>query len=134
MHCARRIRQCSRHKPRLRMRPVKPMRHRPPLTSSSRAVTELKGDVTDLKSNIANTVVTLQETQKRIDEPPTAIHVKGITITPGGFVAAEIVRRSRALASDVNTPFNSITMPGASAKHIVGILRFRQAVAPLVAG
>ncbi len=78
------------------------------------SVAEVKSDVADLKSNVANTVVTLQETQKRIDEPPTAIHVKGITITPGGFVAAEFVRRSRALASDVNTPFNSITMPGAS--------------------
>jgi len=78
------------------------------------AVTELKGDVTDLKSNMANTVVSLQETQKRVSEPPTAIHFKGITISPGGFLAAETVRRSRALASDVNTPFNSVTMPGAS--------------------
>src|SRR5579872_2178057 len=78
------------------------------------AVTELKGDVTDLKSNMANTVVSLQETQKRVSEPPTAIHFKGITITPGGFLAAESVRRSRALAADVNTPFNAVTMPGAS--------------------
>ena len=78
------------------------------------AVTELKGDVGDLKTNMANTVVSVQETQKSISEPPTAIHVKGITITPGGFLAAEFVRRSRALAADVNTPFNSLTMPGAS--------------------
>src|SRR6202030_1157769 len=42
------------------------------------------------------------------------LHYKGITITPGGFAAAEFVRRSRALASDINTPFNSVTMPGAS--------------------
>jgi hypothetical protein len=82
------------------------------------AVTELKGDVTDLKTNLANTVVTVQETQKNVSGPPTAIHVKGITITPGGFLAAESVYRSRALASDVNTPFNSITMPGASQSHI----------------
>ena len=82
------------------------------------AVTELKGDVTDLKANLANTVVTVQETQKNVSGPPTAIHVKGITITPGGFLAAESVYRSRALAADVNTPFNSITMPGASQSHI----------------
>jgi hypothetical protein len=56
----------------------------------------------------------LQETQKSISEPPTTLHIKGITITPGGFLAAEFVRRSRALAADVNTPFNSLTMPGAS--------------------
>src|SRR3984893_9186667 len=82
------------------------------------AVTELKGDVTDLKSNLANTVVTVQETQKNVSGPPTAIHVKGITITPGGFLAAESVYRTRALAADINTPFNSITMPGASASHV----------------
>jgi hypothetical protein len=63
---------------------------------------------------MASTVVTVQEAQKSASEPPTAIHVKGITITPGGFLAAEFVRRSRALAGDVNTPLNSVTMPGAS--------------------
>ena len=81
-------------------------------------VTELKGDVTDLKANVANTVVAVQETQKRVNEPATEIHFKGITITPGGFMAAEFVRRSRALASDINTPFNSLTMPGASQSSI----------------
>jgi len=83
-------------------------------SQQQQSVTELKGDVTDLKSNMANTVVTLQETQKKVSEPATEIHFKGVTITPGGFLAAETVRRSRALASDVNTPFNSVTMPGAS--------------------
>jgi hypothetical protein len=83
-------------------------------TQQQQTVAELKNDVTDLKGSVASTVVNLQETQKSISEPPTVIHVKGITITPGGFLAAEFVRRSRALASDVNTPFNSITMPGAS--------------------
>ena len=82
------------------------------------SVTELKGDVTDLKANVANTVVALQETQKIAGESPTAIHFKGITVSPGGFLAAEFVRRSRALASDVNTPFNSVTMPGASASSM----------------
>jgi len=77
-------------------------------------VTALKSDVSDLKTNMASTVVTLQETQKNLSEAPTAIHVKGITITPGGFLAAESVWRSRALAADVNTPFNALTMPGAS--------------------
>jgi hypothetical protein len=87
-------------------------------SQQQQTVTELKGDVTDLKTNMASTVVSIQETQKSISEPPTALHFKGITITPGGFLAAETVRRSRALASDINTPFNSITMPGASASNI----------------
>ena len=87
-------------------------------TQQQQTVTELKSDVTDLKTNMANTVVSMQETQKSVSESPAALHFKGITITPGGFLAAESVRRSRALASDVNTPFNSITMPGASASNI----------------
>ena len=82
------------------------------------AVSALKTDVTDMKTNMTNTVMTLQEVQKTANEPPTAIHVKGITITPGGFLAAEFVRRSRALGSDINTPFNSLTMPGASQSNI----------------
>jgi hypothetical protein len=87
-------------------------------TQQQQTVTDLKSDVTDLKSNLANTVVTVQDTQKKLTEPPTAIHVKGITITPGGFLAAEFVRRSRALGADINTPFNSLTMPGASQSSI----------------
>ena len=83
-------------------------------TQQQQTVSELKGDVTDLKTNMASTVVTVQETQKSISAPPTAIHVKGITIAPGGFLAAETIYRSRALGSDINTPFNSVPMPGSS--------------------
>jgi hypothetical protein len=85
-------------------------------TQQQQTVGELKTDVTDLKSNLLNTTVTLQETQKNVTsamESPTTLHYKGITITPGGFVAAEFVRRSRALGAEA-TPFNSLTMPGAS--------------------
>jgi len=78
----------------------------------------LKTDVSDLKANMTNTALTLQETQKNVNaaiESPMALHFKGITITPGGFLAGEFVRRSRALGADINTPFNALTMPGASA-------------------
>jgi hypothetical protein len=87
-------------------------------TQQQESVVALKSDVTDLKTGVNNAVMTLQETQKTATEPPTAIHFKGITITPGGFLAAEFVRRSRALASDINTPFNNLTMPGASQSSI----------------
>ncbi len=87
-------------------------------TQQQETVAALKTDVTDLKANITNTALTMQETQKNLNagiESPMALHFKGITITPGGFLAAEFVRRSRALGADINTPFNSLTMPGASA-------------------
>jgi len=47
-------------------------------------------------------------------EPPTAIHIKGITLTPGGFMEGAAVWRQHALSSDVVTPFNSIPFSGAS--------------------
>jgi len=83
-------------------------------TQQQQQVGELKTDMVDVKANLLNTATTLQETQKSIAEPPTALHFKGITITPGGFLAAETVWRERALGADINTPFNSLTMPGAS--------------------
>jgi hypothetical protein len=49
-----------------------------------------------------------------LESPVISIHFKGITITPGGFAEAAFVRRSRGLAADLTTPFNSLTMPGAS--------------------
>jgi hypothetical protein len=86
-------------------------------SQQQQTVTELKSDVTDIKGNLTNTALSLQETQKNVTEivqSPAALHFKGITITPGGFLAAEFVRRSRALGADINTPFNSLTMPGAT--------------------
>ncbi len=47
-----------------------------------------------------------------------SIRFRGITITPGGFAEAAFIRRSRALGADLTTPFNSLTMPGASASQM----------------
>jgi len=43
---------------------------------------------------------------------PESIRYKGISITPGGFVAAETASRQHATGSDINTPFNSIPTTG----------------------
>lgn len=52
------------------------------------------------------------------DEPgPLAIRFKGITLTPGGFLAAETVYRQHGTGSDVNTPFNSIPFAGSGGYH-----------------
>jgi hypothetical protein len=50
--------------------------------------------------------------------PPTSITYKGVTITPGGFMAAETVWRQKALSADVNTPFSATPFDGSSAAHI----------------
>src|SRR5580704_12653038 len=53
-----------------------------------------------------------------LESPVLSIRFKGITITPGGFAEAAFVRRSRALAADLTTPFNSLTLPGASQSQL----------------
>lgn len=57
---------------------------------------------------------TQPETFNKQMEGPITIHFRGINITPGGYSEAAFVRRSRALGADLPTPFNSLTLPGAS--------------------
>jgi hypothetical protein len=83
-------------------------------TTRQKTVGAVKKDVADLKNAVTNTAVALQETQKKAGESPIGVKFKGITLTPGGFLAAESVWRQKGLASDINTPFNSIPMPGSS--------------------
>ena len=51
---------------------------------------------------------------------PASIAYKGVTLTPGGFMAAETVWRQKALGADINTPSYGGTLPfdGASQAHI----------------
>jgi hypothetical protein len=88
------------------------------VTQQQAAVATVQSDVSDLKATQTSVALSLQESQKNLSEPPTTLHFKGITITPGGFLAAEFVRRSRALGADINTPFNSLTLPGASQSRL----------------
>ena len=90
-------------------------------SQQEQAMSSLRSDVSDLKQNATSTALTVQEEQKRVNEAvesPLAIHYKGITITPGGFMAAETVWRSRGLGADVNTPLNAAPFGGASASHL----------------
>jgi hypothetical protein len=84
---------------------------------------ELKNAVLVQQESTSAPGLNLQDTPAQpstnpLESPIISIHFKGITITPGGFAAAEFVRRSRALGADVTTPFNSLTMPGASQSQL----------------
>src|SRR5580700_11392253 len=84
-------------------------------------VAAVRTDVTDIKQNATNAALSLQETQKNIQsslENPVALHYKGITITPVGFLAAETVWRAHATGGDINTQFNAIPFDGAAQSHI----------------
>jgi hypothetical protein len=83
-------------------------------------VMAIKSDVTDLKTSATNSALTLIETQKTLKESfesPLAIHFKGITLTPGGFLAGESMYRNRATGGEM-TAFNSISMPGSGMNAI----------------
>src|ERR1700691_4775873 len=91
------------------------------VTQAVTAVSEVKGEVADLKTTVNTGALALQETQKTIEETfqnPLSIHYKGISVSTTGFIAAEFVRRSRELGSDITTPFNSLTLPGASQSNL----------------
>ncbi len=72
------------------------------------------------KDNAAAPVIgqEAQQTFNKQMEGPVTLHFRGINITPGGYSEAAFVRRSRALGADLPTPFNSVTMPGASQSQL----------------
>lgn len=51
------------------------------------------------------------------DEPPS-LKFKGITLTPGGYFAAETAWRNRAIGSGINSAFNNVPLPGNNQDHI----------------
>jgi hypothetical protein len=67
--------------------------------------TALSSDVADLK--LSNDAV-----------KGATIHYKGISITHGGFLAAETVYRTRATSADINTPFTGIPYSAANLAHV----------------
>jgi len=83
--------------------------------SLSTTVTGLKASNEGLK-----TAVTTEQAQvsKATEEGPASIRYKGITITPGGFVEAATVFRTRAVSGDINTPFTGIPYTGNSLSRV----------------
>lgn len=77
-------------------------------TNLNNSISDLKASNDALKADVTKQIT---EAEKKA-ESPAAIHYKGITITPGGFIAAETVTRQRAAAANINTPFTGIPYPG----------------------
>jgi hypothetical protein len=79
-------------------------------------VTTLQTEVSTVQASTATTTALVQTDTKRVDEleNPMQIHYRGVTLTPGGFLAGETVYRNRATGGDINTPFSSVPLPGSS--------------------
>jgi hypothetical protein len=63
---------------------------------------------------------TLQETQKSVQglEHPQALRFKGITFTPGGFLATDVLVRTRNENADVGSSFGSLPFGGVANSHL----------------
>ena len=90
------------------------------LTENTQAVSSLQGAVTDLKSTSTSIASTIQDEQTQMHkavEHPDVLHYKGITITPGGFLAAESVYRSAATGGGLNTAMTGIPLQNSAQGH-----------------
>jgi hypothetical protein len=88
------------------------------VSDNAAAVTTLQSTVTDLKGNQASLATTVSDETAKIKKEianPNVLHYKGINITPGGFVAAETVDRTKATGGDIPTAFSSLPYEGADA-------------------
>ena len=55
---------------------------------------------------------------KPTEDGPSTIRYKGVSLTPGGFLAAETVYRSRATSGDIATPFTSDPFSALDLAHV----------------
>ncbi len=78
----------------------------------------VENPIPGLQAEVAALERAVAAQEKKASEPPTAIHIKGITLTPGGFFVAETVWRQRATSGDVNTPLTGIPFPGNSLSKV----------------
>ena len=88
------------------------------VTDNAAAVTTLQSTVTDLKGNQVSLATTVSDETAKIKKDiasPDVLHYKGITLTPGGFAAAETIWRSKATGGDIPTAFNALPYESADA-------------------
>jgi len=91
------------------------------IQSNHEEMQTLSSSVSDLKVANVGLAQTISDTKRDIAaqiESPLTLHYKGLTITPVAFFALESVWRSRSMASDVNTPFNSTPYQGSGMAHV----------------
>jgi hypothetical protein len=78
----------------------------------SRVPKNADGSTPAPSSRLADFSIGTADGQAASPDNPIAIRYKGISLTPGGFLAAETVFRNKAMGADINTPFNNIPFSG----------------------
>lgn len=92
-------------------------------TAATSNTAALHSDVAALKTSNAALVTTVANANSgasqlsNSDDGPASIRYKGISLTPGGYLAAETVYRNRATGGDIATPFTAIPYEAADLAH-----------------
>ncbi len=87
-------------------------------TENAAAVSTLQATVSDMKTVNASVVSSLTDETAAIKKSinsPAVLHYKGVTLAPGGYLAAETVWRSKATGGDIPTAFSAIPYEHADA-------------------
>jgi hypothetical protein len=98
----------------------------------------LNSTVSDIRASneVLKTTVDKEQAdaKKASEDGPTTIKYKGVSITPGGFIAAETTYRQRAESADINTQLNGTPYPGnALSKVSENVFSARQTRATVLA-
>jgi len=88
--------------------------------NTAATLTQVQTTVADLKTTETNTATKIQAEEKRLSEveQPLQIHFRGITITPGGFLAANTVFRLHNENADVLDTYGNVPFSGTANTHL----------------
>jgi cell division septum initiation protein DivIVA len=87
---------------------------------NSAVLTQVQTSVNNLKASGDKVPAEFQKADKRIAEleRPTQIRFRGVTITPGGFLAANTVVRARNENADVLDTYGNVPFTGTTNSHL----------------
>ena len=88
--------------------------------NTAATLTQVQTTVADLKTTETNTATKIQADEKRLSEveQPLQIHFRGVTITPGGFLAANTVFRLHNENADVLDTYGNVPFSGTANTHL----------------
>ena len=89
------------------------------VAKTNESVQAVQSSVAEVKQAQDYLTVGVQAAQARAEdlESPSAIRFMGVSLKPGGFLAAETVSRQRGTGSDINTQFSTLPFSGQTAAH-----------------
>jgi len=84
--------------------------------SAKQEAAQANAQVAEVKTAIAASTETAKTTEKRVKdlEAPATIHFRGVTLTPGGFLEASFIARSRNENADVANSYGGAPLDGTS--------------------